>query len=84
VQIDVDREKCTGCGTCVALAPALMGLDSVNKAFARTHVVEWSPADGSFVHECPTDAILARNVDRRAAQASAPPPHDPTPSSGGA
>jgi NTE family protein len=84
VQIDVDRERCTGCGTCVALAPSLMGLDATNKAFARTHIVEWSPADGSFVHECPTDAILARNVDRRAGLASAPPPHDPTPSSGGA
>jgi ferredoxin len=82
VQIDVDRAKCTGCGTCVALAPAVMGLDASSKAFARTHIVEWSPADGGFVHECPTSAIVASNVDRRATRAS-PPPHDPEPSGAG-
>jgi ferredoxin len=85
VQIDVDLEKCTGCGTCVALAPAVMGLDATGKAFPRTKVVEWSPADGGFVHECPTLAITARNVDRRAkAQANEVDSHDPTPSGGGA
>ena len=83
VQIDVDRDTCTGCGTCVALAPAIMGLDAQHKAFARTHVVEWSPADGGFVHECPVKAITATNVDRRAARGAAL-PHDPSPSSGGA
>lgn len=65
VQIDVDREKCTGCGTCVALAPSTMDMDATGKAFARTHIVEWSPADGGFVHECPTNAIIATNLDRR-------------------
>ena len=85
VQIDVDVEKCTGCGTCVALAPSVMGLDASRKAFARTRVLEWSPADGGFVHECPVRAITAVNVDRRSA-ASAPnvqASHDPTPSSAG-
>ncbi len=65
VQVDVDREKCTGCGTCVAMAPSTMGMDASGKAFARTHIVEWSPADGGFVHECPTNAITATNIDRR-------------------
>ncbi len=65
VQVDVDREKCTGCGTCVAIAPSTMGMDASGKAFARTHIVEWSPADGRFVHECPTNAITATNIDRR-------------------
>lgn len=84
VQIDVDADKCTGCGTCVALAPAVMGLDATRKAFPRTRVVEWSPADGGFVHECPTTAITATNVDRRASQASTTEvqSHDPTPSGG--
>lgn len=81
VQIDVDRDLCTGCGTCVALAPAIMVMDATNKASARTHIVEWSPADGGFVHECPTNAIKAQNVDRRATSASATAlPHDPEPS----
>jgi NTE family protein len=85
VQIDVDVEKCTGCGTCVSLAPAVMGLDAGGKAFARTRVVEWSPADGGFVHECPTRAITALNVDRRAASAknNEQEQHDPTPSGAG-
>lgn len=85
VQIDVDAEKCTGCGTCVVLAPAVMGLDATRKAFPRTRVVEWSPADGGFVHECPTLAITAVNVDRRASQAieTDVESHDPTPSGAG-
>lgn len=82
VQIDVDVEKCTGCGTCVALAPAVMGLDSTRRAFPRTRVVEWSPADGGFVHECPTHAITALNVDRRGA-ADVEAIRDPTPSGSG-
>jgi NTE family protein len=85
VQVDVDRARCTGCGTCVSLAPALMGLDSSQKAFARTRVVEWSPADGGFVHECPTHAITATNIDRRG-NGTAPEPElmrDPSPSGAG-
>jgi len=82
VQIDVDRERCTGCGTCVSLAPSVMGMDSSNKAFARTKVVEWSPAEGGFVHECPTAAITATNVDRRSTSVDVHTMRDPTPSSG--
>ena len=61
-----------------------MGLDASGKAFPRTKIVEWSPADGGFVHECPTNAIAASNVDRRESQ-SAPAVEeirDPTPSGG--
>jgi NTE family protein len=85
VQIDVDVNRCTGCGTCVSLAPAVMGLDATGKAFPRTRVVEWSPADGGFVHECPTAAITATNVDRRASQATttAEQSRDPSPSGAG-
>jgi NTE family protein len=82
VQIEVDRERCTGCGTCVSLAPALMGMDGSGKAFARTRIVEWSPAEGGFVHECPTAAITATNVDRRSTSVDVHTLHDPTPSGG--
>jgi NTE family protein len=57
VRITVNRERCTGCGICAALAPQLMGLDSQRKAFARTNLIPWSPADGDFVSHCPTRAI---------------------------
>jgi NTE family protein len=81
VQVDVDRDKCTGCGLCPTLAPNLMALDGERKAYPRTHIVEWSPADGGFVHECPTNAIIAKNIDRRAAEIE--PPQDPSPSGAG-
>ena len=62
VELDVARERCIGCGLCVALAPSIMGLDSNGKAFTRTKVVEWSPADGDFVGSCPTNAIIAKTI----------------------
>ena len=83
VQIDVDEEKCTGCSLCVSLAPAVMGMDSRSKAYARTRIVEWSPADGGFVHECPTTAISTMNVDRRGSTLNEEAQHDPTPSGAG-
>ena len=82
VQIDVNRELCTGCGTCVSLAPAVMAMDDMGKAYARTHVVDWSPAEGGFVHECPTAAISAVNIDRRSTSVDVHTMHDPTPSGG--
>ena len=63
VEISVVRDRCIGCGLCAALAPTYMGLDSSGKAFARTRVVEWSAADGDFVHHCPTAAIEANRID---------------------
>lgn len=57
LQVRVLRDRCTGCGTCAAIAPSLMGMDSTNKAFVRTKNVLWSPADGYFVQHCPTNAI---------------------------
>lgn len=63
VELAVDREKCIGCGLCSALAPAYFGLDSSGKAFARTKLVEWSAADGDFVQQCPTLAIVATRID---------------------
>jgi NTE family protein len=63
VELSVSREKCIGCGLCAALAPTYFGLDSSGKAFARTKVVEWSAADGDFVHHCPTLAIDATRID---------------------
>ena len=71
VELEVSRERCIGCGLCASMAPSVMGLDSTGKAFARTRVVEWSPADGDFVPACPTNAIAARTLR----QADLP-PHD--------
>ena len=77
MQITVDREKCIGCTLCTALAPDTMAMDASQKAYPLTPVVEWSPADGDFVHHCPTYAIEATRLDAHAAP-SAPPTVDPT------
>jgi NTE family protein len=77
MQITVDREKCIGCTLCTALAPDVMAMDSSQKAYPLTPVVEWSPADGDFVHHCPTFAIEATRLDANATPV-APPTVDPT------
>ena len=84
VELGVDRAKCTGCGLCVTLAPAIMSMDSTEKAYPRTRIVDWSPAEGGFVHECPTYAITTRNIDRRASNLNEEGQHDPSPSGAGA
>lgn len=63
MRISVDREKCIGCTLCVALAPQVMAMDDAGKAVPRMPVVDWSPADGDFVHHCPTYAITAERAD---------------------
>ncbi len=70
VDLQVIRERCIGCGLCVALAPTYMGLDSSGKAFTRTKSVEWSSADGDFVHHCPTSAIVAERGEMMTPTAS--------------
>ncbi len=69
MRVLVDKEKCIGCGLCVALAPDLMRMGADEKAFARKPVVSWSPADGDFVHHCPTLAISAERVSPEPATA---------------
>jgi len=63
VAINVDRARCIGCTTCVALAPRTMGLDREGKAYPLATTCNWSPADGDFVRHCPTAAITVRRLD---------------------
>jgi NTE family protein len=78
VTIEVDRDKCIGCGLCVALAPAVMGLDASGKAFARSRTADWSTADGDFVHHCPTCAIDVQKIERLTPSSSNPATRGPT------
>ena len=58
VRLHVVRESCVKCGLCVAIAPDAMTLDPADgTAMPREEVVQWSAADGDFVHQCPTGAI---------------------------
>lgn len=63
VSLEVDRERCIGCGLCAALAPRLMALDASGKAYVTSTPVQWSPGDGDFVQHCPTEAITVQSLD---------------------
>ena len=86
MQITVNREKCIGCTLCTALAPDVMAMDSHGKAYPLTPVVEWSPADGDFVHHCPTLAIEATRLEMGAGtheeKTTVDPTHEPTTKTG--
>ena len=61
IRLGVDRERCIGCGQCVARAPAgTFRMDDVGKAVGPPDPQEWSPVDGGFIRHCPTYAITAR------------------------
>jgi NTE family protein len=77
MEITVNRAKCIGCTLCTAMAPELMAMDSQHKAYPLQPIVEWSPADGDFVHHCPTYAIEATRIDAQTTPV-APPTVDPT------
>jgi len=63
-----------------------MAMDSHQKAYPLTPVVEWSPADGDFVHHCPTYAIEATRLEMgksgRPQQATVDPTSEPTTKTG--
>lgn len=60
VQLGVLRERCIGCGTCVAIAPpGTFHMDAEGKAVPPREPVAWSAVDGNYVRHCPTYAITA-------------------------
>jgi NTE family protein len=85
MQIAVDPEKCIGCTLCAALAPDLMAMDERQKAYPLVPIVEWSPADGDFLHHCPTLAISATRLDMstgREGKTTVDPTSEPTTKTG--
>jgi NTE family protein len=64
IEVSVDREKCTGCGLCAALAPDVMRMGTDGKAAVVDGELEWSQADGDFVNECPVRAISVMATER--------------------
>jgi NTE family protein len=61
IKLSVVRERCIGCGACLAHAPAgVFSLDQQGKAVVNQPDQVWSPIDGAFMRHCPTYAIVAR------------------------
>lgn len=63
VEVSVDRALCTGCTLCASLAPHMMAMDKDGKASVLRSPVEWSRAEGDFVHQCPTNAIKVETIN---------------------
>jgi NTE family protein len=63
IDLTVNRPKCIGCTLCVTLAPDIMAMDAENKAIVLESPLEWSRADGDFIHQCPTDAIQVAVIE---------------------
>jgi ferredoxin len=57
VDLTIDEAACVGCTLCAVLAPQMIRMGVNGKAEVISTPLEWSRADGDFVHQCPTDAI---------------------------
>jgi ferredoxin len=64
MEIQVDQQRCIGCGICVAMAPKVFTLNRAGKAQVIAPRQTWSPVDGAYVLSCPTYAISAKAVER--------------------
>lgn len=60
-KIIVDKEKCIGCGTCIALAPEIFEMDDAGKS----NIKKSSKINGETlklaIDSCPTQAIKIEN-----------------------
>ncbi len=65
VQIQVNEERCIGCGECVMRAPHVFRLNGEGKAEVVEPIQSWSPLDGGYIRNCPTYAITARLAQPR-------------------
>ncbi len=66
LRVMVDDSRCVGCGACVVQAPKVFGINARGKAEVLIPLQSWSPMDGSYVLNCPTDAISVRSAESAA------------------
>jgi len=56
MDIKIDKEKCIGCGTCVALAAGTFAMDG-DKAIVKKEIEDDRETIQMAVNSCPTQAI---------------------------
>lgn len=56
-QLVVDKNKCIGCGTCVALAPKSFKMDDSGKSVALNPAQDNDEVIQNAIDSCPVDAI---------------------------
>jgi len=61
-KIILDKDKCIGCGTCVAVCPGNYELDKDGKAKALNEEVESLGCNRIAEETCPVKAIKIRSV----------------------
>ncbi len=62
VLVHVDRDRCVGCGACVARAPDVFEIGFDGLAVAKKEKVWWSPLGDHLLTVCPTNAIRAEQT----------------------
>ena len=53
--VKIDKEKCIGCGTCVAVCPEIFEMDDGNKAKIKSQ--KNASCIKEAIESCPVDAI---------------------------
>ncbi|MDP2628586.1 MAG: ferredoxin [Nanoarchaeota archaeon] len=53
--VEVDKDKCIGCGTCTSICPDVFEMDNDMKAKVRTQ--KKCPCIKDAINSCPTEAI---------------------------
>jgi ferredoxin len=74
VKVQVDKTKCIGCGTCVALAPKTFKLGDDGKSEAFTQDVDSQETLEQAIQSCPAQAILEVMEPKPAETAQQPAP----------
>jgi NTE family protein len=63
VRVRVVRERCVGCGACIAGGSGQFRFDADGKAVPVDPTPLWSPVDGLSVMQCPTGAIVVERIE---------------------
>lgn len=56
-KIIVDKNKCIGCGTCVALAPEIFEMDNEGKSIVKKNPIINEETLKLAIDSCPSQAI---------------------------
>ena len=58
MKIKIDRDKCIGCGSCMAMAPGTFEMDDENKAIVKADITDDVETSKMGADSCPTGAII--------------------------
>lgn len=64
-KVNLDKEKCIGCGTCVAVCPNNFEMDNNNKAKVLNEEVESLGCNRMAEENCPVNAIVIRPISEK-------------------